>query len=981
MEKGTTNGTTTDMDGHYTISVSGQNPVLVFSYIGYISEEIAAGTNKVVDVILNEDTQKLEEIIVIGYGTARKSDLTGAVTRANMSALEKSPNVDVLSGLKGVVPGLNIGVSTKAGDAPDISIRGQNTISGSTAPLIVLDGTIFRGSLVDINPGDIESIDVLKDASSTAIYGSQAANGVLMITTKMTKNRTKPIVEYSGSFSFQSLINRDFRRLGKDDFLRQLADIYLSASRTGEDMLRHNPDFDVSTYLRDERAISGYLNGVNTDWWELLSEPLPYIQKHNLSLRGRNEMNSYFLSFGFLDQKNMVKNDRYKRYNLRSNFDSEITAWLNIGTQSFFTISDFSGNNTSFGNLFSIPAIVSPCNPEGEYETIAYLGGTNPLLSIGNPDEDIRYNLSGNVYADITIPWIEGMNYRANYSNNWTIYKRYYFDPYANSLTGSAQKRNTNQNEWTFDNVLTWKRSFGKHGVHATLVYGVEKRTYENTVSTAGNFTDHTLGFNNMGAGQSDLNTITSSAWQETSLYNMFRIVYSLNDRYILTATVRRDGFSGFGKNSKFGTFPSLAAAWRISEEGFMKDIRRIDNLKLRISHGISGNRTAGRYATMAQMTGNNYIGDRTGGYLYGDGGSPEMTQAVSTMANANLKWETTQSVNAGIDLGLLNGRLSATYDFYVSNTSNLLYDINIPNINGMFSSSIPTNIGKLQNQGHELSITGVPLKSKTFEWNLTFNFSTNKNTVQTILGLDTDGDGREDDLISSGIFIGRPLGSIYDYHITGMWQLDDYNRGAIPEGFTYGTYRIEDIDGDGNYTAEKDRKITGYTDPLYRFSIRNSVRYRDFELNMFINSIQGGSDHYLGQPLRDLPIPDHLTNNSYVKFDYWTPENPGARYRQLGYYTPALGSGFSPYISRSFVRLQELSLAYNVPANILKKLDIHRLRLYASASNLFTLTGWDGWDPEAGQGVGYVLRINNSTTNTGYPTMKSFTLGMNFEF
>ncbi|WP_418661399.1 SusC/RagA family TonB-linked outer membrane protein [Bacteroides ilei] len=975
LQKGTTNGTVTDLDGNFTLTVPDKNAVLVFSFLGYVSQEVIVGNQTTLNIILKEDTQNLDEVIVIGYGTAKKSDLTGAVTRADMSALEKSPNVNVLQGLKGVVPGLNIGVATKAGDSPTVSIRGRNSISGSTEPLVVLDGVIYRGNISDINPSDIESIDVLKDASSTAIYGSQAANGVLMITTKTAKNYSKPIFEYNGTFTLQGLINNDMKRLDREGFATQIADIMLENSRMGNDLSQRNPDFNPTDYFKDEAVIKGYNEGLNTDWWNLLTEDVPYIQNHNVSVRGKTEMNSYFISFGFTDQKNLVINDTYKRYNVRINLDSKITDWLKIGTSSYFNVSNFSGENTSFGNLFSIPACTTPYEDDGvTLKTNPITGTINPLLKIHDPNKDIRYNLSGNVYADVTIPWIKGLSYRINYANNWTIYHYYAFDPYANTLLGQAEKKHTNQNEWTLDNILTYQNRFGKHSVNATFVYGVEKRTYEATDAIANTFNDKTLGYNNMGMGQADLNTISSNAWKETSLYNMLRLVYTFNDRYIFTGTIRRDGFSGFSEGNKFGYFPSIAGAWRLSEENFIKNnLKWIDNLKLRLSYGTSGNRTSGRYATMAQMQNTNNFETSSTGYVFGDGGTAGLMQLMKTLPNPDLKWETTKSVNIGMDFSVLNGRLFGNYEYYVSNTTDLLYDIEIPNINGMVTNSVPTNIGKLQNMGHEFSITGIPVTNKDFEWSITANFSLNRNKVKTILGIDANGDGKEDDLIASNIFINQPLNTIYDYNIIGMWQMEDYLNGIIPNGFTYGTYKIEDINQDGSYTAEKDRKIIGCEDPLYRFSIQNNFRYKDFELNIFINSVQGGKNHYLGQPLADLSIPDHLKSNSFMKFDYWTPENPNAKYRQLGFYTASLGEGFSPYVSRSFIRLQELSLAYNVPQRFLKKIHVNRAKVFVSASNLFTITNWDGWDPEAGQGVTYDL--------DGYPTMKSYTLGLNFEF
>lgn len=981
VEKGTSNGVVTDIEGRFELRVSGGT--LAVSYIGYDTREVKIGLQAEYLITLSENMLGLDEVVVIGYGTAKKSDLTGAVARADMRALENSPNVNIFQGLKGVVPGLNVGSTTSAGESPSISIRGQNSISGTTAPLIVLDGIIYRGSITDINPSDIESVDVLKDASSAAIYGSQAANGVLMITTKMAKNMQKPAIEYSGSFSSQGLMNRGMRRLDRDGYLNQLADINIAASRTGDDMTQRNPDFDVSKLFRDENVIRGYAAGSNVDWWDLLSEPAPYIQSHNLSLRGKSELSSYFFSFGFVDQKNIVKNDTYKRYNVRINLDAKVTEWFKVGTQSFFTISDFSGAAPGLSTLVTIPALVEPRDESGTLRELVYMGGVNPLLSMENPNKDVRNILTGTFYADVSIPWVKGLSYRLNYSNTFTTYKYFIFEPYGNGLLGQAEKSNTGQNEWTLDNIVTYKNDFGKHSINATFVYGVEKRSYENTASSAKNFTNKTLGYNYMQAAQTDLNSISSSAWDEAGLYTMARLGYTWSDRYIFTGTIRRDGFSGFGANNKFGYFPSAAVAWRLSEENFVKNrYDFVDNLKLRFSYGTSGNRTAGRYSTLAHMSTNMPFSSGPGGYVFGDGATGQLTQAVSAMANADLKWETTTALNLGIDFSLFNSRLYGNYEFYVSNTSNLLYNITIPSVNGMFSNTIPTNIGKLKNAGHEISITGVAVKTKDFQWNITGNFSTNRNQVVSILGLDTDNDGKEDDLISSNIFIGEPLGVAYSYNITGMWQVDDFRQGIIPTGFTYGTYKIEDLNNDGKYTAEDDRKILGYHAPLYRFSISNEFRYKDFELKIFVNSIQGGKNHYLGRPAENLPIPDHMTNNSYFTFDYWTPENPNARYRQIGYYTEALGADFSPYVSRSFIRLSELSVAYNLPAPILKAMKINRLKAYLSATNLFTITDWDGWDPE-------VERYNSSGTrylqglsyDGGYPTLRNYTIGLSFEF
>ncbi|MDR1097849.1 MAG: SusC/RagA family TonB-linked outer membrane protein, partial [Tannerella sp.] len=460
--------------------------------------------------------------------------------------------------------------------------------------------------------------------------------------------------------------------------------------------------------------------------------------------------------------------------------------------------------------------------------------------------------------------------------------------------------------------------------------------------------------------------TISSDAWEESSLYAMLRLGYTYNNRYSFTGTLRRDGFSGFGKANKFALFPSAAVAWRLSEENFVKDnVNWIDNLKLRLSYGSNGNRTVSRYQTLAKMASRD-------AYLYGDGAPAEKGLRITAMANDGLKWETTSTFNAALDFSVLNGRLSGTLEYYRSNTSNLLYNINIPNMNNGIGS-IPTNIGKLANRGTELTVTGIPVQTKDFSWEVTFNYSLNRNKVVSILGIDNDGDGKEDDLVSSKIFMGHPYGVCYDFEKIGLWQLDEYRAGVIPEGFTYGTYKVRDIDGDGIYTAANDRKILGYTDPSYRFSIDNAFRYKALELKIFINSIQGGKDYYYGQP-EDGTIPDNIYKQNRPYWDYWTPENPNARYRNIGEYEPALfidNVAYRAYVQRSFIRLQNVTLSYRIPSAVLKKAGIHNFKVYLNGNNLATITDWDGWDPETGTGLGIGT----------YPLLRSYSMGINFDF
>mgnify|MGYP003670291501 CR=1 FL=1 len=961
--KGTSTGTVTDVNGKYLIEVPDQNAVLIFSYVGYLTKEMAVGNQNNIDITLDPDEKSLEEVVVVGYGTAKKSDITGAVSQANIQAFKESPNVSILQSLQGSVPGLNVGAVTQAGQDPDISIRGRTSISGGNSPLIVLDGIIYRGSLVDINPNDVASIDILKDASAAAVYGSQASNGVILITSKTGKNAKKPTIEYSTSFSLQNISNKDMLPEDGAGFLRKKGDRYLAQSRTGPGLLTISPDWDPTKFV-SAQVLQGMQNGIETNWWEQLTNKNPFIKSHDLSISGRSELSSYFFSLGYTNQQNIVKNDDYKRYNFRINLDTKVTDWMKVGVQSFLGLSDYSGAAPSLNNVMFLQPQLSPTDANGDYIPLPDGAILNPFLQIQQDNLDKRTNLFGLFYADIHVPFIKGLSYRLNFSQNLIGDKDYNFNSNAENFNGAANKNNGSQYLLTVDNILSYQNNFGKHAINGTLLYGTEQRQYEYTSSTSKFFTNDILGYNKLDAGQSDLQTASSSAWKEASLYMMARAIYSFNDKYIFTGTVRRDGFSGFGQANKFGIFPSAALAWRMSEENFIKDnLRFIDDLKIRASYGINGNRTVGRYQTLAKIA-----SSVSSGYAYGDG-TPEQGQYMNSLANGDLKWESTKSLNFGADFGLFKNRITGSLNTYISNTYNLLFNVDLPVLNGF--SSTPANIGKLRNTGQELTVNGTAIRKKDFEWNVSFNFSRNRNKVVSILGIDANNDGKEDDLVSSKIFINKPYGVAYDFNNIGMWQVADSEAGTIPSGFTYGTYKVEDINQDGIYTAAADRKILGYNDPSYRFSIMNSLKYKAWEFSFFINAIQGGKSYYYGQPGTSLPNPDNISNGNIFNFDYWTPENPNARYRQIGFYTVALGEQYSPYVQRSFVRLQNVTLSYSIPKHILAKIKLNRAKLFVNGKNLVTLSDWDGWDPETGTGL----------DRGAYPLLRNYTVGLNIEF
>lgn len=962
--KGGTSGTVTDASGDYQVKVENDQTVLIFSFVGYVSQEVMVGNKTRIEVSLVPDTKSLDELVVVGYGTAKKRDITGAVARADINAFKESPNVSILQSLQGSVPGLNVGAVTQAGTDPTITIRGRNSISGSAGPLVVLDGIIYRGSIVDINPNDVASIDVLKDASAAAVYGSQASNGVILITSKTGKAAKKPTIEYNTSYSIQEISNKAMLPDDAEGFLRKKADRYISQSRTGPGLLTMNPDFDVTKFISAE-TLTGIQKGTNTNWWELLTNKNPSIVNHDVSISGKNELSSYFFSLGYSKQQNVVKNDDYKRYNFRINLDTKVTNWMKVGIQSFLGVSDYSGASPSLDDVQAMIPQLSYQDANGALIRFPDNARVNPLIQIQQDNLDKRSNLFGLVYTDINIPFIKGLTYRLNFSQNLITDKDFNFSAYAQNFNGEASKVNGTQYLTTLDNILGYQKTFGQHSINATLLYGIEKRSYENTTATSKFFVNDILGYNKLDAGQASQQTTASTAWKEASLYSMARVIYTFRDKYILTGTVRRDGFSGFGASNKFGIFPSIAGAWFISDEQFMKDnLPFLDDLKLRASYGVNGNRTLERYQTQAKM--NSSVGN---GYLFGDGGTAQQGQNMSALANSNLKWESTKSLNFGADFALFKNRVSGNFNMYFSNTYNLLFNVELPTLTGFGSS--PANIGKLRNRGQELTLSGRPVEKKDFTWDVTFNFSRNRNKVVSILGIDANKDGKEDDLVSSKIFINHPYGVAYDFNITGMWQVADSEAGNIPAGFTYGTYKVEDINGDKQYTAAADRKILGYTDPSYRFSIMNSFKYKAWEFSFFINSIQGGKNYYYGQPGGSLPNPDNISNGNIFKFDYWTPENPNARYRQIGYYTVALGETFSPYIQRSFVRLQNVTLSYNLPRPLLQKIKLNRAKVFLNGKNLATLTDWDGWDPETGTGL----------SRGTFPLLRSYTAGLNIEF
>lgn len=971
VEKGTTNGTISDSDGNYRLRLP-EEATLVISYVGYKTQEILLSGRSVIDIQMVLDVEQLSEIVVIGYGAkVAKSDLTGAVSSANLDRALETSNVSIVQALRGTIAGLNVGAVDAAGQNPSLSVRGQNTLSGSQAanePLIILDGIIYRGSLIDLNTADIESIEVLKDVSSASIYGSQASNGVILITTKNgTGSTSKPIINYTASYSIQTPTN-SMRPMQADEYREFFPDIFWEqGSRIGPDFLEPDPNFEIAPRLKTQFLADGFRNGIDTPWWDLLTRD-GSTNTHNLSIRGQTDNTNYFVSGGYTGQKGFLVNDDYKRYNFRVNLDTKLNDWLTIGTQTFVTVSDYSGRNAPAIQVFRLQPWAPVRDDQGEIlpEPVDDL---NPLLTSQIDDSDIRLNLFNTLYADIQLP-VEGLSYRMNYSNSYRTIDQNTFNPWGNNFTGEGRKHHSFNWDWTLDNIVSYNRIFNDvHDVGFTFVYGLEKRDIGSTTASATNFGVDILGYNSLSIG--DIPRVGSSREQEQSLYQMVRLLYGYKNKYYFTGTLRRDGFSGFGVNNKTAVFPSMALGWTISEESFASQLPWLNNLKLRASYGQIGRRGVSRYQTVARVNSSPAV-------VFGDGNIGSQGQGPASLANPSLGWETNTGFNLGLDFGILNSRIRGNLEYYSTRTEDILFNIALPQITGF--NSVASNIAEVSNHGVELTLSATVIDKGPWSWETSFVFNRVRNQIESILGPanDSNEDGREDDLVGNRLFIGEPQGVIFNYEIIGMWQLADRDDGSIWEGFLPGTYKLRDLNGDNAISSLEDRKILGYTDPSYRFGIDNTVTFKNFSLNVFINSIQGGENFYMGDDgLHSLADQHSFENLPSGGYDYWTPENPDARFRRLD--TPSsFGAqytfsteGAKPYNQRSFVRLQDVTLAYTLPTELISKINLTQAKVFVSGRNLVTWTDWEGWDPETGAGFGA----------GGVPTMKSYSLGLNVSF
>ena len=950
VEKGTTNGITTDIDGAFSLSVS-PNATLVISYIGYITQEILVTNQTSLNVLLKEDVTALEEVVVVGYGTMKKSDLTGAVSRVTLDDKSSLPNMNLSQALSGTMAGVNLTSKGMAGGDSDISIRGQTTLSANKSPLIVVDGIIFNGALNDISVSDVEYIDVLKDASAAAVYGSRSANGVIIITTKKGRSE-KPKIAVNAYYGTQFETNHHVKYMNADQYAVRMADYYYQQKlydwyKTGPTSSAGKPERPdvtnravVAPNLRTKEEQDNYLAGNEIDWFDVTRRDNPIIQNYDVSYSGSTDKVNYYISGSYTGEEGIMKNDQWDRINFNSKVDGKITDWMSVGMNINYSYQDFSGLAPRIKEDVRGASPLANYDLDSPDDYVIYLTGENymphPLGRTKAKNEDIRNSLFFVANTKIEIPFIKGLSYDFNYSNTFFDRKNnvYY---YANSADGQANKGRAEKSpeekrSWIFNNIITYLRTFGDHQVNATLLYSREKYTGEKFRFISEGFDNEVLTFDQMALG-TKLSTDQNEKWQETGVSYMGRANYTFKRRYMATATVRRDGFSGFGVNSKYVTLPSFSLGWIASEEQFMSDLDWL-YLKLRLSYGQNGNQGAGRYTSLSKMNNTSYsYGGSTGVGVY-----PNHDQ----LGNASLAWEKTSSFNVGIDFGLLqNRRISGSVDVYTSKTTDVLVRRKLPYSSGYEQGW--TNIGGVSTKGVDLELRSTNVETKDFSWNSAFTFTLYRDEITKLYGAG----GSED--IGNSWFVGEPIQSIYNYNIIGLWSEQDLYSGNIYKGWLPGQFKYEDINGDGVIDPDNDRKVIGYKAPNFRYSFSNTVAYKNLSLYFMLNSVWGGNGYYMldnAEYLNVAPRSDDVyrLNQPYIR-PYWTPDNGVTNATGIYNSQPQTGS---IYQDRSFIRLQDISLMYKLSPKMLKTIGgFDYMQLYVSAKNLYTWTKWDGWDPE----------------------------------
>jgi len=934
LVKGSGNGTVTDLNGLYSIQVATDNDVLVFSFIGYTSQEISVNGRSTINVQMATDLQAMQEVVVIGYGTQEKSQVTGAISSITAADISSIPVISPDQALQGRAAGVDVIASGHApGAGATVRIRGINSINANNNPLFVLDGIPISGGLNDINPNIIASIEVLKDASATAIYGARGSNGVVLITTKRgAEGKTQ--VNYDSYIGFTDILNK-VEVLDAEDWVR-----YKEVSRRTDDL----------NVLLDPVELRNYNAGNEVDWQDLILQK-GLQQSHSIGVSGGNANTQFSVSANYLEQRGIVVNSDFKRGSMQVNLDHQISDRIKIGTSTLFSTSKTNSVNgyRLIGQAMQISPLGDVYNEDGSlrlFPTSEALLGSPVIDGENEVNQQFRTRIFSSIYGEYEL--IKGLKYRLNFGPDFTFGNNGQFiGSNTTTLQGGTNRASNSRFEnksYTLENLLIFNRTFKDiHTVEATLLQSIQEQFDENSQIEAMGFPSERMLWHDLSAGQIRSYDTGQETWSILSF--MARVNYSLQDRYLLTVTARRDGSSRFGADRKYGFFPSIALGWRIIEEGFMKNVSLVTDLKLRGSYGSIGNTAIGPYQSQGSL--------RRHSYLFGS--EPALGFEPNTLPNPDLRWETSTTANVGLDFGVLDNRLTGSLEYYQINTTDLLLNQRLPTFTGY--SNILTNIGATRNTGFEVTMSSVNVDVPgVFKWTMDVNASINRNQIVKLYG--------EGDDVGNSWFIGEPINVYYDMVFDGIWQEDEADL-ATTYGRLPGQIKVKDINGDNEITAA-DREILGSSIPKWSGGITNKFSYRGIDLSVFINTRQ---DFMIDSELHAI---DNLAGRYNIpKFvNYYTPENPSNDYpRPVNQGERNINMNILRYRDGSFVRVRNINLGYNLPNDILSGAGIQSVRIYLNAQNPFTFTKYEGWDPEAGG------------TLSSYPSTKMFLIGVNASF
>lgn len=983
VEKGTNNGVVTDADGRFVIQVKDQNAILQISYVGFKSQEISASSSNI-NVVLESEGGDLSDVVIVGYGSLKKSDITGAVSSIKGSDLTKLPTGRVDQALQGRAAGVFVlNTDGAPGGQVTIRIRGMNSINGGNNALIVVDG--LQGvDLKSINPNDIESMEILKDASATAIYGAQGANGVVLITTKRGKTG-KPTIGYNFTYGLQKLAKK-LDVMNAADYARKVNEFELAQNGSGR-----NP----SPVFSDAEIANFEKNG-GTDWQDVIYRTAP-IQNHELSVSGGLENLQYLISGGYLNQKGIMLNSDYERYALRANVNTNITKWLQFGvnwagTREHMSSAPFGGDN-GVGLLATASLIAprwAPTEPvydeDGSYHRHSNRHGPsdtwNPLASTIEPfiDNNVNKNalntsLNFKIWKGLALE-ITGGAFITN-TNNQNYFNRKTYTGMQDDGVGNTYS--ASYSKFQNSNIITYIKDFGKHSLNITGVAEQQFTKYVfNSINASSFLVDQTGVFNLGGA-----NLVVPASGADERVLNSYmgRLNYGFDDRYLLTLSYRADGSSVFGRNNKWGYFPSGSLAWRVANEPFFENVNFMNELKFRASWGVTGNQAINPYQTLSLMgSGSNYP--------YNGSNATDLGFYIANPANPNLKWESTTQTNFGVDIGILNDKFTITADYYTKTTRDLLMSRGLPMYTGF--SSVIDNVGSVENKGIEVSLGSNISLGKVF-WSSNLNFFSNKNTVLDLGGLDklgylttTGGYGINTPFMY--LVPGESFGQMYGYHHLGTWSTKEAQE-AASYGQLPGDPKYLDLNKDGVIDAN-DVSVIGNAFPKIVFGWNNTFTYKNFDLAILVQGTQGNK---LFNTIR-IRMESEWEGTSANLLRRWTEQNQNTevpaiitqKAREDANLVSKINTGWDERNSRwvedaSYLRVKTIVLGYSFPATMLNKINFKTVRVYASATNMFTLTKYTGYDPEVSSFNGNDAQIG--VDFAGYPQPRTVNLGINLSF